>query len=202
VTRNARDVGGRIEELLGGLTASRDRQAAEELVRLLVETYGNALGRIVGILRSHDPALVDELVSDELVESLLLVHDTVRPYLGSHAGGVEYLGVDDGGVARLRLEGNCDGCPSSTLTVHAHGPHRRPAATPTVGRLAADAELGPSTLRPVLVGLDGVPVLLCSLRGTCARTVTRALPAARRWTRPLWRVVVEAGEFSRSAPRR
>jgi hypothetical protein len=132
VTRNARDVGGRIEELLGGLTASRDRQAAEELVRLLVETYGNALGRIVGILRSHDPALVDELVSDELVESLLLVHDTVRPYLGSHAGGVEYLGVDDGGVARLRLEGNCDGCPSSTLTVHAHGPHRRPAATPTV----------------------------------------------------------------------
>jgi Fe-S cluster biogenesis protein NfuA/nitrite reductase/ring-hydroxylating ferredoxin subunit len=40
----------------------------------------------------------------------------VRPYLGSHAGGVEYLGVTDG-VARLRLEGSCNGCPSSTVTV-------------------------------------------------------------------------------------
>ena len=42
--------------------------------------------------------------------------DRVRPYLGSHAGGVEYLGVPDG-VARLRLEGSCHGCPSSTATV-------------------------------------------------------------------------------------
>ncbi len=42
--------------------------------------------------------------------------DRVRPYLGSHAGGVQYLGVTDG-VARLRLEGSCHGCPSSTVTV-------------------------------------------------------------------------------------
>ena len=65
------------------------------------------------------------------MENLLLLHDLhpldvdariqraldrVRPYLGSHAGGVEYLGVGDG-VARLRLEGSCHGCPSSTVTV-------------------------------------------------------------------------------------
>ncbi len=65
------------------------------------------------------------------MESLLLLHDLhpldvdariqraldqVRPYLGSHAGGIEYLGVRDG-VARLRLEGSCHGCPSSTVTV-------------------------------------------------------------------------------------
>jgi Fe-S cluster biogenesis protein NfuA len=42
--------------------------------------------------------------------------DRVRPYLGSHAGGVQYLGVFNG-TARLRLEGSCDGCPSSTVTV-------------------------------------------------------------------------------------
>ena len=56
------------------------------------------------------------LADDPLVESLLLLHglhpldvdariqralDRVRPYLGSHAGGVEYLGVADG-VARLQ----------------------------------------------------------------------------------------------------
>ena len=76
-------------------------------------------------------AMLDRLTEDPLVESLLLLHDLhpldvdariqraldrVRPYLGSHAGGVEYLGVRDG-VARLRLEGSCHGCPSSTVTV-------------------------------------------------------------------------------------
>ena len=75
--------------------------------------------------------MLDRLTDDPLVESLLLLHDLhpldvdariqraldrVRPYLGSHAGGVEYLGVSDG-VARLRLEGSCHGCPSSTVTV-------------------------------------------------------------------------------------
>ncbi|HEV3398985.1 MAG TPA: NifU family protein, partial [Actinomycetes bacterium] len=43
--------------------------------------------------------------------------DQVRPYLGSHAGGVELLGIDPGGVVHLRLEGSCDGCPSSVQTV-------------------------------------------------------------------------------------
>ncbi len=67
-----------------------------------------------------------------MVEGLLLLHglhpldvdtriqralDQVRPYLGSHAGGVQYLGVSEEGVARLLLEGSCHGCPSSTVTV-------------------------------------------------------------------------------------
>jgi Fe-S cluster biogenesis protein NfuA len=71
-------------------------------------------------------------VEDELVASLLVLHDLhpkdtetrvvealdqVRPYLGSHAGGVELLGIDQGGVVHLRLEGSCDGCPSSVQTV-------------------------------------------------------------------------------------
>ena len=43
--------------------------------------------------------------------------DQVRPYLGSHAGGVSLSGVDADGVVHLRLEGSCDGCPSSALTV-------------------------------------------------------------------------------------
>ena len=39
--------------------------------------------------------------------------DSVRPYLGSHGGDVELLGVDAEGVVTLRMLGNCDGCPSS-----------------------------------------------------------------------------------------
>lgn len=125
---NARTVGERIEQLLAGLQAGPHRETAEELVRLLVEMYGEGLTRLVAAL---DPDQVTRLAEDNLVESLLLLHDLhpldvdarvqraldrIRPYLGSHAGGVEYLGVEDG-VARLSLQGSCDGCASSTLTV-------------------------------------------------------------------------------------
>jgi Fe-S cluster biogenesis protein NfuA/nitrite reductase/ring-hydroxylating ferredoxin subunit len=129
--RDLRTVGSRIEELLGQI---RDRdpttaEAAEEVVRLVVELYGAGLERVVELAGD---GVLERLVEDELVASLLVLHglhpkdtetrvvealDRVRPYLGSHAGGVELLGVDPEGVVRLRLEGSCDGCPSSTMTV-------------------------------------------------------------------------------------
>jgi Fe-S cluster biogenesis protein NfuA/nitrite reductase/ring-hydroxylating ferredoxin subunit len=132
-----RDVGTRVEELLNALRSGAVGDAgpaAEELVRLLVGLYGDGLSHIVATLREQGApglAMLDKLAEDPLVESLLLLHDLhpldvdariqraldrVRPYLGSHAGGVEYLGTADG-VARLRLEGSCHGCPSSTATV-------------------------------------------------------------------------------------
>jgi Fe-S cluster biogenesis protein NfuA len=98
-------------------------------VRLVVELYGAGLERTVELA---GPEVTERLVEDELVASLLVLHglhpkdtqtrvvealDKVRPYLGSHAGGVELLGVDPDGVVHLRLEGSCDGCPSSTQTV-------------------------------------------------------------------------------------
>jgi len=130
-------VGTRVEELLaslrttGGGTAAA---AAEELVSLLVGLYGDGLAAVVAVLQDSGDAgaaTLARLAEDPLVESLMLLHglhpldvdariqralDNVRPYLGSHAGGVEYLGVFDG-VAKLRLEGSCHGCPSSTVTV-------------------------------------------------------------------------------------
>jgi Fe-S cluster biogenesis protein NfuA len=42
--------------------------------------------------------------------------DSVRPYMESHGGDVELLGIEDG-VARLRLEGSCNGCPASASTM-------------------------------------------------------------------------------------
>ena len=104
----------------------------DEAVRLLVDLYGDGLTRIRAILaeRPDGAEILTRLTEDELVASLLLVHDLhpvdlttrvtealerVRPYLGSHAGGVQLLGVEDG-VVRLRLEGSCEGCPSSVVT--------------------------------------------------------------------------------------
>ena len=128
--------GERIEALLASLRSHGGAAAetAEELVRLLVGMYGDGLAAVMAALAdAGEPgrAIVDRLTADPLVEGLLLLHglhpldvdariqralDQVRPYLGSHAGGVQYLGVTDG-VARLRLEGSCHGCPSSTVTV-------------------------------------------------------------------------------------
>ncbi|HZD97906.1 MAG TPA: NifU family protein [Micromonosporaceae bacterium] len=161
---NVRAAGERVEGLIGELRSQPDprvAEVAEELVRTLVDLYGEGLAHVMHVAQSvgdespreHDGGatnaserdggatsgragepnrIVEQLVADPLVASLLLVHDLhpvdvdtriqralddVRPYLGSHAGGVEYLGVDDDGVVRLKLEGSCHGCPSSTVTV-------------------------------------------------------------------------------------
>jgi len=130
-------VGARVEELLDSLKSGGfgpAAAAAEELVGLLVGLYGDGLAQIMTVLAEHGAEgadMIAALADDPVVESLLLLHglhpldvavriqralDRVRPYLGSHAGGVEYLCVTDG-VARLKLEGSCNGCPSSTVTV-------------------------------------------------------------------------------------
>lgn len=124
----------RIEELLAELRSSGDEAAAdraEEAIGLLVRLYGAALGRVVD-LAGDDRALLDRFAGDPLVAALMVLHglhpvpvdqrihdalDGVRPYLGSHAGGVEYLGLDGDGIVHLRLEGTCHGCPSSLVTV-------------------------------------------------------------------------------------
>jgi Fe-S cluster biogenesis protein NfuA/nitrite reductase/ring-hydroxylating ferredoxin subunit len=131
---DVRAVGERVERLLGELRDGGDPRAAavaEELVGAVVQLYGAGLERVLEVASADDGVLA-ALVGDPLVESLLLVHDLhpldadariqraldrVRPYLGSHAGGVDYLGVDGKGVVHLRLEGSCNGCASSTETV-------------------------------------------------------------------------------------
>jgi len=123
--RNAdvRELVQRVEELLDALD---DDPRALAAVQALVELYGEGLRRITDL-----DGISEEAADDELVSHLLLVHDLhpvdvearvaraldgVRPYLGSHGGDVELLGVS-GGVARLRLNGTCDGCASSAVTL-------------------------------------------------------------------------------------
>ncbi|HEY2290587.1 MAG TPA: NifU family protein [Thermoanaerobaculia bacterium] len=133
---NLRAVGDRIEGLLAELPAIADpraRETAEELVRSLLELYGGGLERMMEIVYDSPAGgeLLSRFAADDLVASLLLLHDLhpedtesrvlraldgVRPYLGSHGGDVQLLGIADG-VVRLRLEGSCHGCPSSAVTM-------------------------------------------------------------------------------------
>jgi hypothetical protein len=70
-----RAVGDRIAGLLDGLQASADEAVmydVEELVKLVTDLYGGALARVMALA---DPGLAAALAEDELVGSLLLVHD-------------------------------------------------------------------------------------------------------------------------------
>jgi Fe-S cluster biogenesis protein NfuA/nitrite reductase/ring-hydroxylating ferredoxin subunit len=189
-------VGDRIEQLLAGLRAGKDKETAEELVRLLVDLYGDALTRVV---RTLDTGQVLRLAEDELVESLLLLHgihpldvdtriqralDTVRPYLGSHAGGVEYLGVDAEGVAHLRLEGSCHGCPSSTVTVRSAIEGAVVGAAPEVARVEVSGMTEPGLLQVGIGPPDGwhAPSTAPAAGSSTASAAAPAADSRAGWT--------------------
>jgi Fe-S cluster biogenesis protein NfuA/nitrite reductase/ring-hydroxylating ferredoxin subunit len=126
---------GRVEELTAQLDAIGDpfaRSCAEELAGALMSLYGEGLERMFEAIAEEGSAtLRDRLTEDGVVASLMLIHglypvdletrvvealDSVRPYMESHGGNVELLGIEDG-VAKLRLEGSCNGCPASASTM-------------------------------------------------------------------------------------
>ncbi|MEY8017166.1 NifU family protein [Mycobacterium servetii] len=144
-----RTAGDRIQTLLdscaAGGAAARDR--ARQLVREVVGLYGAGLERILGL--AGDPGLAERLATDDLVASLLLVHglhphdvrrrvcdalDRVRPYLGSHGGDVDLIGID-GDIVRLAFTGSCKSCPSSAVTLELAVEDAIRAAAPEVGAI-------------------------------------------------------------------
>ena len=149
--QEARDLIARIETLLGELES---RDEAMELARGLLDLYGEGLERIVGLVAERDDGeLAAAFARDELVSHLLMLHglhpvpldervraalNEVRPYLESHGGDVELLSLE-GGVARLRLEGSCSGCPSSTVTLKLAIEDAIYKAAPDVAGIEADA---------------------------------------------------------------
>jgi Fe-S cluster biogenesis protein NfuA/nitrite reductase/ring-hydroxylating ferredoxin subunit len=121
----------RVQELTGRLEDLDDpacRELAEELTSAVVQMYGAGLERIVELA---DAGTRDAMAGDSLVGGLLMIHDlypvpieervaealdTVRPYMESHGGNVELLGIENG-VAKLRLEGSCKSCRASASTL-------------------------------------------------------------------------------------
>jgi Fe-S cluster biogenesis protein NfuA/nitrite reductase/ring-hydroxylating ferredoxin subunit len=121
----------RVQQLTGRLEDLDDpacRELAEELTGAVVQMYGAGLERIVELA---DPGTRAAMSKDDLVAGLLMIHDlypvpieervvqaldTVRPYMESHGGNVEFLGIEDG-VAKLRLEGSCKSCRASSSTL-------------------------------------------------------------------------------------
>jgi Fe-S cluster biogenesis protein NfuA/nitrite reductase/ring-hydroxylating ferredoxin subunit len=123
-----------LSEALAQIEVPAARAAAEELTAAIVELYGVGLERIFGTLDRAGEAgagIKAELMDDGVVASLMLIHDlypvdletrvldaldSVRPYMQSHGGDVEFLGLD-GDIAVLRLQGSCQGCAASSATL-------------------------------------------------------------------------------------
>ena len=123
----------RVEIMLGKLDAHPDtevRETVRDLVRALLDFHQAGLNRVMELAADRGD-FRSQLAGDPKVEALLLLHglhpeqlsvrveralEKVRPYLFSHGGSVELVGIEEGRI-RLRLQGSCDGCPSSAETL-------------------------------------------------------------------------------------
>lgn len=160
----------RMETLLEEIEALEDpaaRSKAAEMVGLLLDLYGEGLARMMDLVyeTGNDKAF-ESFAGDELVAHLLLLHglhpldletrvvqalEEVRPYLQSHGGNVELLGIEDG-VARLRLEGSCNGCPSSTMTLKLAIEEAIQKAAPDIERIEAEGVAEPHPAPTLIAG--------------------------------------------------
>ena len=109
-----------------------------------------------------DRAQAAELVgrAEQLLEQLerrvRAALEEVRPYLESHGGNVELLEIADG-AARLRLEGSCSGCPSSTVTLKLAIEDAIHKAAPDLRAIEAEGAVQPAPPPPGLLQLEVSP---------------------------------------------
>lgn len=105
-----------------------------ELIRGFMELHGTGLERMIHIIAGSGAAgqsVLSQLAADEPAASLLLLYglhpvdietrvrmalDKVGPYLKSHGGSIELIGIAEN-VVTLRLNGTCKSCPSSRMTL-------------------------------------------------------------------------------------
>ncbi|MFI0941396.1 hypothetical protein [Streptomyces sp. NPDC021020] len=124
--RDAEAAGRRVEDILDRLAATGDRavcEAAEDLVRTVMDFYGAGLARVLELAGQQGPRAVEGLLGDDLVSGMLVLHDLhpedlaarIARALGRLPGGpVELAGFDaDTGVLRLRAAASSGGCGCS-----------------------------------------------------------------------------------------
>lgn len=146
----------RLEELIQALEQSGDEKTgrqARELTQVLLELHGTGVNRMLELAFDSPEGgqnLIDRLAQDDLVSNLLILHglhpldletrvrgaiEQVKPRLGLHGGSVQLVDVTPEGTVRLQLEGNCEGCPSSRVTLKYSIEEALYAAAPDIAAL-------------------------------------------------------------------
>jgi Fe-S cluster biogenesis protein NfuA/nitrite reductase/ring-hydroxylating ferredoxin subunit len=129
--------GKRLQEWIRKIESLPQSEARELLYKCLqsiLSLHHDGLARILQLIKNAGAPgreINDALFRDKLASSLLLIHnlhpvpletrlrgalDKVRPYMESHGGNVTLLQLEND-TARLRLEGTCKSCPSSSVTL-------------------------------------------------------------------------------------
>ncbi len=145
-----------------------DEQTRTEVFALLdgIDTmHRYALGRLMERLMELGGAgLVAQVAQDPMVQTLLEMYDlmaaderdqveraleSVYPYIESHGGQLELLGVDAGSV-RVRLSGSCGDCPGSSGTLTRVVEAALRERFPGFRALVAEAPIPPPPMAPPL----------------------------------------------------
>jgi Fe-S cluster biogenesis protein NfuA/nitrite reductase/ring-hydroxylating ferredoxin subunit len=129
--------GERIQKLIERIEAlpyPGAKELIQECMEAVLAFYGHGLSRILQVVSETDTEagnVYRELIRDDVIKGLLLIHDLhpldlaarlrdaldkVRPYLKSHGGNVELISLENN-VAKLRLQGTCQSCASSAVTL-------------------------------------------------------------------------------------
>lgn len=184
-----------VDTLVGELERLPDlasRALVEELLSTVLDLHGEALSRMLDVLGPRgEPAadqLLERMAADDVIRGVLLLHglhpldlrsrvegalESVRPYMRSHGGGVELLDVI-GDTVRIRLEGHCKTCPSSTVTLKLAVEKAIYEAAPDVATIEVVEPPGaPAQGPPQIAGLVALPVVSASHPSVVSRpTVT------------------------------
>ena len=163
----------RIEELVGKIESLPDpeaRASAVALVQALMDFHGEALERLMEMVAEQGAvgySIFDKFSGDHLVSNLLLLYglhpltiedrvnqalEKVKPQLDAHGGAVELIEVNEGAV-RLRLNGSCNGCPSSAQTLKFAIKEAIYAAAPDVTAIEAEGAIE-TTSKPGFVQIE------------------------------------------------
>ena len=176
----------RVEELTAQVEQLPDpvaRRTAQDLVSAVIDMYGQGLERIVEVLDEDESAgeIKQQIADDGIVASLMLIHDlypvpveervaealdNVRPYMESHGGNVELVSLEEG-VARIRLEGSCDGCPASSSTLELAIKTALEETAPDLLGIEVEG-IEQDLLNPVVV--TGTPLPMAEQNGTPSAT--------------------------------
>jgi Fe-S cluster biogenesis protein NfuA/nitrite reductase/ring-hydroxylating ferredoxin subunit len=142
------------------------RAVAEELKDAVEAIHRDALVTIVRALKTDAKEVLFALVDEPTVHLLLSLHGIirpdprtlanrvlveVRPQLQSHGGDVQLDRIADG-VAYVRLEGACNGCSMSSVTLRNLVEEALVAGVPSVTAV----EVLPNEPSPTLISVDSL----------------------------------------------
>lgn len=192
---NPQSQAARIEALLQEVATFPEpqvRMQIEALLQALLNIYGEGLKRILEVIAQPEitgQALIERVASDGLVGALLSLHglhpidfetrllralEHIQPMVQSHGGTLEFVRLEDDGVAIVRLaSGGCRGCQSSQATLRKEVEEALYSAVPDLDEIRIEGDAAPQQVN--------IPVKFLPPRGRKGRADTgasasRALP--------------------------